>query len=293
MDPSEDTAAETAAGTAEAGRNGADDGLFGPDSVTWRVHAEPTMLLAGVRALLLQALHPLAMAGVAQHSAFREDPWGRLRRTAEYLGAVSYGTTEQAERAIARVRTVHRAVRGTDPYSGAAYRADDPELLLWVHCCEVDSFLGVTTRSGLRLTPADADRYLTEQRVLPHRLGVPDDHGVPGTAAELAAYFARTRPQLRAVPEAREAARFALLPPLPGWVAVLTPARPTWVGLACTAMGLLPPWARRMYGLPVPPGAELAATITARAWRTGLELLPGVLTEGPYLRAARARVAAA
>ncbi|MFC1419417.1 oxygenase MpaB family protein [Streptacidiphilus cavernicola] len=270
-----------------------DTGLFGPDSVTWRVHAEPTMLLAGVRALLLQALHPLAMAGVAQHSAFREDPWGRLRRTAEYLGAVSYGTTEQADRAITRVRTVHRAVRGTDPYSGAPYRADDPELLLWVHCCEVDSFLGVTRRAGLRLTPAEADRYLTEQQLLPHRLGVPRGHPVPGGTEELAAYFARIRPRLRAVPEAREAARFALLPPLPGWVAVLTPARPTWVGLACTAMGLLPPWARRMYGLPVPPGAELAATVTARAWRSGLGLLPGMLTEGPYLRAAKARLSVA
>ena len=291
MDPSEDTAG-TAGGTTGAGGD-TDGGLFGPDSVTWRVHAEPTMLLAGVRALLLQALHPLAMAGVAQHSAFREDPWGRLRRTAEYLGAVSYGTTEQAERAIARVRTVHRAVRGTDPYSGAPYRADDPDLLLWVHCCEVDSFLGVTRRAGLRLTPAEADRYLTEQQVLPHRLGVPQAYHVPTGTDELAAYFDRVRPQLRAVPEAREAAWFALLPPLPGWVAVLTPARPTWVGMAVTAMSLLPPWARRMYGLPVLPGAELGATLSARAWRTGLDLLPGALKEGPYLKAAKARIAAA
>jgi uncharacterized protein (DUF2236 family) len=271
----------------------ADGGLFGPDSVTWRVHADPTMLLAGVRALLLQALHPLAMAGVAQHSAFREDPWGRLRRTAEYLGAVTYGTTEEAERAIARVRTVHRVVRGIDPHTGAAYSADDPDLLLWVHCCEVDSFLGVTRRAGLRLTQAEADRYLTEQQVLPHRLGVPAEYDVPAGTEQLAAYFARVRPQLRAVPEAREAAWFALLPPLPGWVALLTPARPTWVGMAATAMSLLPPWARRMYGLPVLPGAELGATLSARAWRTGLDLLPGALTEGPYLKAAKARIASA
>ncbi|MEY9964108.1 uncharacterized protein (DUF2236 family) [Streptacidiphilus sp. MAP12-16] len=270
--------------------DGLDLGLFGPDSVTWRVHADPTMLLAGIRALLLQALHPLAMAGVAEHSAFRQDPWGRLRRTAEYLGAVTYGTTAEAEAAIARVRAVHRWVRGTDPHTGAAYSAEEPALLLWVHCCEVDSFLDVTRRAGLRLTSAEADRYVTEQQTVVRRLGVPRTTAVPGSTGELAAYFRDVRPQLQVGPAAREAARFALLPPLPGWVALLTPARPTWTGLSCTAMGMLPSWARRMYGLPTPPGADLAATLSARAWRSGLVLLPGALREGPHLKAARTRM---
>ncbi|MEZ0088933.1 oxygenase MpaB family protein [Streptacidiphilus sp. EB129] len=269
-----------------------DPGLFGPESVTWRVHADPTMLLAGVRALLLQALHPLAMAGVAEHSSFRQDPWGRLVRTAEYLGAVTYGTTEEAQAALDRVRAVHVVVRGTDPHTGLGYRADDPELLRWVHCCEVDSFLGVTRRAGLRISAADADRYLTEQQLLPRLLGVPESLPVPGTVSELAGYFDEVRPALQLTPAARDAARFALMPPLPGWVALLTPARPTWAAVTCTAAGLLPPWARRMYGLPVPPGAELAATVAARSWRTGLVLLPGVLREGPYLKAARARFGA-
>src|SRR4051795_13158089 len=117
-----------------------DIGLYGPDSVTWRVHADPTMLLAGLRALLLQALHPLAMAGVAQHSDFRADPWGRLLRTVRYVTTVSFGTTAQAERAAARVRGIHRPLGGVEPESGATYRVDDPELLRWVHCCLVDSF---------------------------------------------------------------------------------------------------------------------------------------------------------
>jgi uncharacterized protein (DUF2236 family) len=281
--------AESASAAAPASA-GDEFGLFGPESVTWRVHGDPMMLLAGVRALLLQALHPLVMAGVAEHSAFREDPWGRLMRTAEYLGAVTYGTTTEAEAALARVRDVHRFVRGVDPHTGGSYRADDPDLLLWVHCCEVDSFLGVTRRAGLRLSADEADRYLAEQRLLARSLGVREPAAVPGTVEELDAYFQAVRPQLQLSPAARSAARFALLPPLPGWVAVLTPARLTWTGLACTALSLLPPWARRLYGLPVLPGSDLAATVAARTWRTGLVMLPGALREGPYQKAARARL---
>jgi uncharacterized protein (DUF2236 family) len=115
-----------------------DPGLFGPDSVTWQLHADPAVALGGLRALMLQTLHPLAMAGVAEHSDFRDDPWGRLFRTADYIAAVTYGTTEEAHRAAARVRRVHRRLRGVEPESGRGYRVDDPALLLWVHCCEVD-----------------------------------------------------------------------------------------------------------------------------------------------------------
>ncbi|MDK1472848.1 oxygenase MpaB family protein [Streptomyces sp. 549] len=265
------------------------EGLFGAGSVSWRVHADPAMGLAGLRALLLQALHPLAMAGVAEHSAFREDPWGRLYRTASFIGAVTYGTGPEVEAAVAKVRQVHLHVRGTDPVTGLDYRADDPHLLTWVHCSEVDSFLGVTRRSGLRLTDAEADTYLREQARVAHLVGVPDDHPVPSGTAELADYFTAMRGELKLTPAAREAARFALLPPLPTWVQFATPARPVWVGLAGLAFAMLPGWARRMYGL---PGWRLVSPVTdvqARALRAGLSLLPRTVKEGPHLRAARRR----
>ncbi|NBO07900.1 MAG: DUF2236 domain-containing protein [Actinobacteria bacterium] len=130
---------------------GIDIGLFGPESITWRVHADPSMAVAGVRALLQQALHPIAMAGVASHSNFREDAWGRLSRTAEYVGIVTYGTTTEAKVASKRVRAVHRKLK-----------LDDPHLLRWVHVSMVDSFLDVAKRSGMALSDEDADRYLTE-----------------------------------------------------------------------------------------------------------------------------------
>src|SRR2546430_11182099 len=140
-----------------------DLGYFGPDSVTWRVHADPVMWIGGLRALFLQALHPLAMAGVEQHSGFRDDPWGRLLRTADYVGVITFGTREEADRAAARVRGRHRRHVGVEPESGVGYAVDDPQLLLWVHCCELDSFLTTARRAGLRLSAAEAARYVAEQ----------------------------------------------------------------------------------------------------------------------------------
>ena len=204
-----------------------DPGLFGPDSITWRVHGDPVLAVGGLRALVLQSLHPLAMAGVAQHSGFRSDPWGRLQRTAEYIGQISFGTTVEAERAAARVRGIHRKLAGTDPDTGASFRIDDPELLLWVHCCEVDSFLSTVRRAGLPLTDDDAERYLGEQVLAATLVGLRAD-AVPASAGDLADYFTEVRPRLRLSPQAREAARFLLLPPMPTWVQWLTPARPAW-----------------------------------------------------------------
>lgn len=269
-----------------------EQGLFGPDSITWRVHADPTMGLAGLRALLLQAVHPLAMAGVAQHSDFRSDPWGRLFRTAEYVAVVSYGTTTQANRASARVRGLHRRLDGVEPESGAAYRVDDPELLRWVHCCEVDSFLSTFRRSGARLRHDEADRYLREQVRAAALVGVPAED-VPASVAELADYFQGMRPQLRVTAEARRAALFVLGPPMPRWVQFATPARPAWAGLAAAAFALLPRWTRRLYRLPGLPTTDLAASVYARALRGGLLVVPPMLRDGPHLRDARARLAAA
>ena len=115
-------------------------GLFGPGSVTWRVHADPMFAVAGLRALILQALHPIAMQAVDAHSLYHEDVWGRLTRTAEYVAVTTYGTVGEALTAAARVRSVHSQVTGRTA-DGRPYAADDPALLAWVHCCLVDSFL--------------------------------------------------------------------------------------------------------------------------------------------------------
>jgi uncharacterized protein (DUF2236 family) len=266
-----------------------DAGLFGPDSVTWRVHADPSMALAGLRALLLQAVHPLAMAGVAQHSDFRRDPWGRLFRTAEYVGVTTYGTTEQAHRAGARVRGIHRRLAGIEPETGTAYRVDDPALLRWVHCCEAESFLSTAVRCGLRLSAADRDRYYAEQTVGATLVGL-DPATVPGSTREMADYFRAMRPELRVTAEARRAATFVLWPPMPALVQLGTPARPAWVALATAAATMLPRWARRLYRLPGIPTTDVAATAAGLAFRSGLLVVPEALRHGPHVKDARARL---
>jgi uncharacterized protein (DUF2236 family) len=184
-----------------------DPGLFGPDSVTWRVHADaPGMLMGGFASLMLQSLHPLAMAGVDQHSDFRGDPIGRLNRTVAYVLATSFGSTAVAEAAIAHVRDrVHPYVRGTAP-DGRAYSAQDPHLLTWVHIAEVRCFLAGYERFGApRLTPAERDRYFGETAELARRLGAKD---VPETVAEVARFLHDIRPELHATEAAIEGIHF-------------------------------------------------------------------------------------
>jgi uncharacterized protein (DUF2236 family) len=266
-----------------------DAGIFGPDSLTWRVHADPLLGLGGLRALLLQAVHPLAMAGVAAHSQFRADPWGRLFRTARYVATVTYGTTAEAQRAAARIRGVHRTVQGVDPATHRPYRASDPELLTWVHVTEVDSFLSTARRGGLQVSAAEADRYVAEQVDSGALLGVPADLA-PHTVAEIDAYYRAMRPALRVGRPARDAARFVIHPPMPRRVALLTPARPAWYGLGGLAFALLPGWARRMYRLPALPLTDLGATLATRALHTALMQLPEIRREGPALTAAKLRL---
>ncbi|HEY9476280.1 MAG TPA: oxygenase MpaB family protein, partial [Mycobacteriales bacterium] len=227
-------------------------GYFGPDSVTWRIHADPTLWVGGIRALYLQALHPQAMAGVARHSGFRTDPWGRLFRTAEYVGTITFGTRTAAERAAARVRGLHRRLG-----------VDDPELLRWVHCCEIDSFLTAARRAGVRLTDTDADRYVAEQVRAAELVGIPPQMA-PAGVEELRARIDSYRPVLAGGAQAREAARFVLVPPMP---LRALPARPAWTGVATLAFCLLPRWARRMYRLPGLPSTDLAASVAARTLR--------------------------
>jgi uncharacterized protein (DUF2236 family) len=264
-----------------------DQGLFGPTSVTWRLHADPAMAFAGLRAILLQAVHPLAMAGVAHHSSFRADPWGRLQRTGLYVGVVTFGTTDEVRRAAARVRGLHRKLSGVEPESGLPYRAGDPHLLLWVHCCEVDSVLAAMRAAGVPLTLAEADQYVAEQVRAAELVGL-DATMVPASTAALSAYFDAMAPELRVTSEARRALRFVLFPPMPplAW-----PAKPVWAGLATVAVGLLPRWARRLYGLPTVPTTGVAAAAAARAFRATTIRLPPAVREGPMLKAARARLA--
>jgi uncharacterized protein (DUF2236 family) len=256
-----------------------DLGLFGPDSVTWRVLADPTMGVASMRALYLQALHPRTVRIVHRHSVFRTEPWRRFIRTADYIGALTYGTTEQARRAAARVRAVHDRVPG----------ASDPELLLWVHCGEIESFLDTVRRAGLRLSAADADRYVEEQVAAAELIGAA---GAPSSVAGLRAYFDEIRPELAATSEAYDIVRFLAVPPMPRAVALGTPARPAWAGLAALAFALLPRWARRLYRLPGLPTTDVAATIAVRSLRTALLAVPPALRDGPYVKQAKSRIAA-
>lgn len=270
----------------------ADLGLFGPDSVTWRVHADPLLALAGLRALLLQALHPVAMAVVHETSDFKRDAWGRLFRTAEYVGVTTYGSTERAREMAARIRAGHRTIRMIDPVTGAEVCANQPELLLWVHACLVDSFLSTVRRGGLRLSDAEADRYVAEQVRMARLAGIRGVK-VPRTVAELAGYFTDIRPELRATRAAREAALFVLLPPMPVLVQVATPARPLWASAAGLAFATLPPWARRRFQLPGLPTTDLAAGVALRALRLSLLAVPPQVRDGPHLKLAQRRAAPA
>jgi uncharacterized protein (DUF2236 family) len=276
--------------TADNGLVPTDPGLFGPDSVTWRVHADPSMALAGLRALMLQTLHPLAMAGVAQHSDYRSDPWRRLQRTAEYVGVTTFGTTDEAQAAAARVRTLHASLSGVEPESGLPYRVDDPDLLVWVHCCETESFLSTALRCGLRVSAEDQDRYYEEQTGAAALLGLEADE-VPASRAQVERFFTNVRPFLRPTAHAREAMRFLLWPPMPAKVELTTPARAGWTTLATTAAALLPRWARRAYGLPGLPTTDLGASAFGFALRTAALLIPEGVRTGPHVKAAQERLA--
>ncbi|WP_189113617.1 oxygenase MpaB family protein [Pilimelia terevasa] len=267
----------------------ADAGLFGPGSVTWRVHDEPVLLLGGLRSLFLQALHPRAIAAVAQNSRYREDPWGRLQRTSTYLVTAIYGTSAEAAAAGARIRRLHARMSATDPRTGERFAVDDPHLLRWVHVAEVESFLTTARRAGLRLTDAEADRYYDEQRRGAALVGL-DPATVPGSAAQVRDYYRAMRPELALTRDAAEALCYLFAPPMPWWL-TLSPARPAYAGVAAAAFASMPGWARRRYGALGLPVADAAATATAQALRTLLRTLPRRWWESPVHRAARERLA--
>jgi uncharacterized protein (DUF2236 family) len=221
---------------------------FAPDRPIRRVHGDASMFAGGLRALLLQSLHPLAMAAVSAHSGYRGDPWGRLQRTSYFLAVTTYGTEADAQEAVARVRGVHERVRGSSA-GGERYRASDPHLLKWVHLAEVDSFLEAHQRYGAApLDDAERDGYVEDTARVARALGVVDP---PTTQVELRQMLYEYRPELRGTPEARQAARFILVhPPVP------LAARPAYAVLTAAAIGLLPWWTRWPLRLPLVPLAE-------------------------------------
>jgi len=224
----------------------ADDGFFGPASVAWRLGGDLTTPVAGLRALIIQALHPLAMAGVDQHSNWRADPVGRLAATSGYVSTITFGERASAERAAARVRRIHERVNGVDPVTGQQYCASDPALLLWVHAALVDSNLAAREKFGVPVTAEDADRYVEEMVVAAELVGVPAAD-VPDSAAALGRYLAWVRPQLRCTPAAAESAAYLLDPPgLDEEVAEI------WQDIREAVLICLPDWARQMYGFPAP-----------------------------------------
>jgi uncharacterized protein (DUF2236 family) len=246
----------------------ADDGFFGPGSVTWRLHADLTAPVSGLRSLLLQALHPLALAGVDQHSQWRDDPGGRFAYTAAYVLTTTYGDRASARAAADRVRRVHERVRGVDPVTGKPYAAGDPDLLIWVHAALVDSGLAAAARYGPALTPAEQDQYVAEMTAAAELVGVPDasfaEGGAPASVAELDAYFTAVRPSLAISQSTRDIATYLL-----GLPDVEPELADVWAVVAGAAVASLPGWARAMYGFgdasaastgperdPVPPERE-------------------------------------
>jgi uncharacterized protein (DUF2236 family) len=269
---------------APAGGPAAGYGLFGPDSVTWRV-GEPVMWVAGIRALYLQALHPRVMRGTWQNTAFADpaQAWGRFARTSEFVHVRTYGSLAEVERAGRRVRRIHASLRGTDE-DGREFRLDEPELLMWVHCTEIGSYADIARRAALGLTPGELDTFIDEQRRSAGVVGL-DPATVPASMAELDGYFAAMRPRLRVTPEARTALLRSFHPPIPAPYTALKLAVPAVTSLA---FATLPRWARRLYGMPGTPVADAAATAALHALHRGTSGVPGRVLLLPAARAARA-----
>jgi uncharacterized protein (DUF2236 family) len=234
---------------------------FDPDSPITRVHADASMFIGGLRALLLQTLHPVAMRAVSEHSGFRGDMWGRLHRTSTFLAVTTFGVADDAQTAVDAVRRIHERVVGVMP-DGTPYAASDPHLLGWVHAAEADSFLRAHQVYGRSpLDQAGRDEYVAQVGEVSARLGVVDP---PRTEAELAEVLASYRPELRGTPEAREAVRYLLVrPPLP------LAARAGYGVLAAAAIGLMPRWTRLPLRLPWLPVSERTAVRALGGLATG------------------------
>ena len=260
--------------------DGDDEGYFEPDGPVWTVHRDIATLVAGPRALLMQALHPGAMAGVHDHSRYREDPFGRLDGTIRWITTVSFGSTGQARAASGWVSRIHEKVRGTYPGADGRpvpYAASDPDLLSWVHLAFADSFLRTHLLFSVHPIPGGPDAYVRDWALAGELMGVPDP---PRSVAELDAQLDAIRASgvLRADDRVRDAVRFIRRPPLPRLL------RPSYPLLFAGAVTALPPWARAMLGLRPEGRFGIAAT------RTTLGLTARLLGPAAAVGQARARL---
>lgn len=246
-----------------------DQGLFGPESVTWRVVGHQSSLVGGLRSLIIQSLHPLAMAGVADFSDYRTRPLHRLQRTAAYVAATTFGTTAQAREAAENVRRIHKHVRGVDPVTGRAYSADDADTQVWVHTVEMHSFLAAYRAFVGALSTEECDRYFAENVRVAELVGTPASM-VPSSLAEARSYFASVRPELRMSGAARDAIGFVLRPPLGSRDLLLLqlPMRT----LSSAALALVPRDLRRLADIDRSPLLDVASLAAARPLVAGLGL---------------------
>src|SRR5947209_1415005 len=237
-----------------------DDGLLGPDALAWRVIAHPGSLIGGLRSLIIQSLHPLAMAGVAEHSDFRRRPLDRLKRTTYYVAATAFGDSATAAEAARRVQRRHATVHGTDPVTRRPYSAGDPDTQVWVHTTEWHSFLAAYRVFGGGLTRADEDRYIAEGTIIGSLLGTPPDR-IPASVDDARAYFASVRPELRMSDWAHDAIRFVIEPPI---TRELLPFQVPLRLMANAAVALVPGDLRRLAGIDRPRTVDAAAVTAAR-----------------------------
>lgn len=264
-----------------------DPGLFGPASASWQVDREALLLAGGTCALLMQLAHPAVAAAVAQHSDFRGDPFGRLRRTMTASYTVVFGSTPRAERAIRRINAVHGVVSGRVPETGQPYHALDPDLLLWVHATLVDTALRVYERYVARLPQAAGEAYHDEARRVAIRLGVPPDV-LPPTLVDLRARMAQMLEdgEVRVTPTAR------LLAP-----SVLYPSRVMphllWDAAHLISFSVMTPAIRAGYRIPWPAARERGMRRVAAVSRRVLPLVPAALRHVPHARTAERRLAQA
>jgi len=261
-----------------------DSGLFGPGSLMWRVNREGALLLGGGRALLLQVAHPLVAAGVAQHSNYAEDPWGRLYRTLDLVTRIVFGTTEEAEEASERIWRVHTRVKGVSA-EGVPYEANDPVLLMWVHATLVDTSVLVYTKYIGTLTAAEREAYYEEQMLLGEKFGVPRD-AQPQTYREFNEYFDEMvhGGTLRVTPELRSVAAATLRPELP------FVARPAIEALNFFTAAHMPEWLRDELGMGWGPRRERLDSASRAMVRGMLPVLPRLLRDFPLARKAERRV---
>ena len=259
-------------------------GMFGPGSATWHLMGEPILWVAGIRALYLQALDPTTMLGTWQNSALvhRHEAWARFLRTTEFVRIRTYGSTPDVERAARRVRKIHASLTGTDA-DGTAFRLDEPDQLLWVHCAEVDSYVAICRRCGMGATPGQLDEFVDEQRRSAALVGL-DTATVPASVAELDAYYADARQRAQASAEAKKSLLMSFNPPLPP---PLVPLKLVVPALNTLAFAALPRWARKLYGAPGHPATDAATTATLKALYQATRLAPAQLRYTRTVRQAK------